>query len=418
MRSALKLFCFLFFAVPLVVATALLLAVDRHPIVNRTAEITPESIGRAKRIFDANDPRRLRTGARRTISLSQRDLDSAANYLAKQYANGSARIALEGNDARLIASLPVPKTPVRLYINIDAVFTEAAPLPKFQRLQLGRLPVPEWIADWVLKRAVIQAIGNEAFHAGTAAIKQVDLSDGRLSVTYEWHVQLEENLRVAFLSPDERERIEIYQRHLSEITRSDSLGNISLTELLSALFKLAQKRSDTHDPLAENRAAILVLTFYINQKELETLLPAAKQWPRPLARTVTIKGRHDFPQHFMTSAALAAKAGGPFSDAVGLYKEVIDSRRGSGFSFGDIAADRAGTRFGEKAVASADSARALQRRVAAGMNESDIIPMTEDLPESMNEAEFRRRFGDVDGAAYRQMMNEIEQRLAALALYR
>src|ERR671911_148192 len=108
MRSALKLFCFLSFAVPLVVATALLLAVDRHPIVNRTAEITPESIGRAKRIFDANDPRRLRTGARRTISLSQRDLDSAANYLAKQYANGSARIALEGNDARLIASLPVP----------------------------------------------------------------------------------------------------------------------------------------------------------------------------------------------------------------------------------------------------------------------------------------------------------------------
>jgi hypothetical protein len=52
------------------------------------------------------------------------------------------------------------------------------------------------------------------------------------------------------------------------------------------------------------------------------------------------------------------------------------------------------------------------------MSDSDIIPMTEDLPESKNEAEFRRRFGDVDGAAYRKMMNEIEQRLAALALYR
>ena len=52
------------------------------------------------------------------------------------------------------------------------------------------------------------------------------------------------------------------------------------------------------------------------------------------------------------------------------------------------------------------------------MSDGDIIPMTEDLPESMNEAEFKRRFGDVDGAAYRQMMSDIEQRLAALALYR
>lgn len=232
------------------------------------------------------------------------------------------------------------------------------------------------------------------------------------------HVQLEENLRVAFLSPDDRERIEVYQRHLSEFTRSNSRGKIALTELLSALFKLAQARSGSHDPLAENRVAILVLTFYVNQKELETLLPAAKRWPRPLSRTVTLKGRHDFPQHFITSAALAAKAGGPFSDASGVYKELIDSRRGTGFSFADIAADRAGTRFGEKAVANADSARALQRYVAIGMNDGDIIPMTEDLPESMNEAEFKRRFGDVDAAAYRQMMSNIEQRLAGLALYR
>ena len=48
----------------------------------------------------------------------------------------------------------------------------------------------------------------------------------------------------------------------------------------------------------------------------------------------------------------------------------------------------------------------------------DIIPMTEDLPESMTEAEFKRRFGDINGAAYRQVMSEIEQRLAALSLYR
>jgi hypothetical protein len=417
MRLALRLFCFLLFAVPLLLATALLLAVDRHPVVNRTADITPESIGRAKRIFDDNDPRRLRTGARRTISLSQGDLDLAANYLAQQYAGGSARIILQDDYAQVTASVPLPKMPVYLYLNVDAIFTEAAPLPKLERLQLGSLPVPQWIADWLLKRAILQAIGDEAFHASTAAVKKLDIRNGWVAATYQWHPDLKENIRSVLLSPD-RERLEVYQRRLSAVTRSVSSPNIALAKLLSPIFKLAQQRSRHDDPLAENRAAILILTFYVNHEPLHALLPAARNWPEPVARVITLNSREDFSKHFMISAALAAKAGGPLSDAVGVYKEVIDSRRGSGFSFGDIAADRAGTRFGEKAVANIDSARALQRYVAAGMSDGDIIPITEDLPESMNEAEFKRRFGDVDGAAYRRIMSDIEHRLAGLALYR
>jgi hypothetical protein len=170
--------------------------------------------------------------------------------------------------------------------------------------------------------------------------------------------------------------------------------------------------------LAENRAAILILTFYVNHKALHTLLPAAKNWPEPVARTITLNSRDDLPKHFITSAALAAKAGGGLADAVGVYKELADSRGGSGFSFGDIAADRAGTRFGEEAVHSADSARKLQQRVAAGIVDRDVIPITEDLPEYISEAEFKRRFGGVDGPAYRKMMSDIEQHLARLPLYR
>ena len=170
--------------------------------------------------------------------------------------------------------------------------------------------------------------------------------------------------------------------------------------------------------MAENRAAILILTFYVNHKTLHALLPAARNWPEPLARTITLGGREDFSKHFMTSAALAAKAGGVLAEAVGVYKEIEDSRGGSGFSFGDIAADRAGTRFGAEAVQSVDAARKLQQRVAAGTVDRDVIPATEDLPEYISEAEFKRRFGSVDGSAYRRIMSDIEQRLAGLALYR
>jgi len=115
------------------------------------------------------------------------------------------------------------------------------------------------------------------------------------------------------------------------------------------------------------------------------------------------------------SAAISALAGTALADAVGLYKEIEDSRGGSGFSFNDMAADRAGTRFGELAVAVA-GATTLQARVAAGLRESDILPATADLPEFMPEAEFKARFGGVDGPGYRTMMETIERRVAALPL--
>jgi hypothetical protein len=135
----------------------------------------------------------------------------------------------------------------------------------------------------------------------------------------------------------------------------------------------------------------------------------------PAPRSVTLAGRDDFPKHFLISATLAAQGGGALADAVGVFKEVDDARHGSGFSFNDIAADRAGTRFGELAVG---SAARLQAAVAAGMAEPDFMPDVRDLPEFMPEADFMRRYGGIGAPAYGRMMSEIEARIAARPLYR
>ena len=50
----------------------------------------------------------------------------------------------------------------------------------------------------------------------------------------------------------------------------------------------------------------------------------------------------DLAQHFIVSAVIAAAGGTPIAAAAGVYKELNDARDGSGFSFSDIAADRAG----------------------------------------------------------------------------
>jgi len=130
---------------------------------------------------------------------------------------------------------------------------------------------------------------------------------------------------------------------------------------------------------------------------------------------LTLHGRDDYPQHFLISALLAAEGGGPLANAVGIYKEVMDSRGGSGFSFNDIAADRAGTRFGELAVS--DPAR-MQLALNAGVGEYELMPDVSDLPEFLAEPEFLRRYGGVGAAAYRNMLADIETRIDNTPLLR
>jgi hypothetical protein len=223
----------------------------------------------------------------------------------------------------------------------------------------------------------------------------------------------------AAITAEDQKRLRAYQEQLVEASRgTKAKAPLSLAKLIQPLFQLAGERAAVGDAVAENRAAILVLTLYLNGKGLEVIVPQAERWPRPVPHTVTLNGRDDFPKHFIISAALAAYAGEQLSDAIGVYKEVTDSRGGSGFSFNDIAADRAGSRFGEVAVANPASAKKLQEKIGGRLQESDIMPVTADLPEFMPEPEFIRRFGGVGAPAYRQMMAEIERRVAALSFNR
>jgi hypothetical protein len=273
------------------------------------------------------------------------------------------------------------------------------------------------MADWLVGRVITRFVEKDALDAAVQTIKRIDITNGRIEVVYEVPSNLRSKLPGVLVSADDQERLRIYQERLSLISNTAKVANVSLTELLVALFELAEIRSRRGDAVAENRAALLVLAFYVNGKPLAAIMPAA-EWPQPKPQTVTLNGRDDFSKHFIVSAALAANAGTPLADAVGVYKEIEDSRGGSGFSFNDIAADRAGARFGEQAAANPEIAVKLQQRVSAGIREKDIMPATKDLPEFMPEAEFKKRYGGVGAPAYKQMMNDIERRIAALALYR
>jgi len=419
MRRALLLLTLLVLALPFALVGAVFLALEDRPLVARPAALGPAQIERAKRILDDNDPRRLKPGAQRTVSLSQQDLDLLANYFASRYARGGAQIALQPGVATVAATAELPANPAGRFLNVRTTLRGTATLPRLEHVTVGRLPLPDWLANALLDRAWAKLRENEGVRAAADAVKKVGIADGRLELTFEWRADLPDRLRTALLPRAEQERLRPYQERLAELTRGgDRAAALSLADLASDLLRLAGERGGDADAAAENRAALFVLAVYTSGKGLASAVPAAADWPRPAARKLTLAGRVDFAQHFAISAALAAGAGGPFADAVGVYKEVDDSRRGSGFSFADIAADRAGTRFGETATASAASARKVQALARAGLRESDVMVAARDLPEAMPEAEFKRRFGGVDAPAYGRMIAAIDGRIAALPAYR
>lgn len=397
------------------------LVIEDAPRISRQVVLTPEHIERAKNIVDLHR-HRVRPGMLAIVRVLPEDADLAANYLASRFAKGSARVELTDGNAHVGVSLPVPGYLPDGYLNLDAMLAATTNgLPRPYAVSLGRLSVPDKLVD-ILMPAVMQwLLSVPEYRAGLEMIQGVQFARSELSVTYRWKAGLSGNMQASVLGEEEQQRLLHYQTLLVEYSRRTGRTAVPLTDILMPLLQQAASRSNGNnssndsDAIAENRAAILAVTLHVLGKSPRFLIPKTVRWPRAVMQHVTLDGRDDFAKHFMVSATIAAYADTALSDAIGLYKEIEDARSGSGFSFSDIAADRAGTRFGERATGH-DTALSLQQRVVSGLKDTDLMPPWSDLPEFMSEAVFRKRFGGVNAPPYLDMMQKIEQRVAALTV--
>ena len=417
MKFLARAFLLILLALPVAPVAVVWLCLQDAPLVVRKLELTPQDIANAKRLMDQHDPRTARANATRRLVISEQEFDLLVNYAASRYRDSAARASLGPGLVRLQASAQVPRNPFGRYLNVDATLRETAALPRIEHIRIGRLTVPPVVADYLLRQGLHWTLAADRGGLAADIVKGVRVADGRLTVTYVLNGGIGERARSALLSSTDQARLRAYHERLVEAV-ANAPGKVSLAELLPPLFRIAIERGSAGDVVAESRAAFVVLAFYANGIAPAAVVPAASQWAQPARRTVTLAGRDDFAKHFLISAAISATAGSPLADAIGLYKEIEDSRGGSGFSFNDIGADRAGTRLGEIASRSPQRALRLAQALAGGVKERDFMPDVSDLPEFMPEAEFLRRYGGIDGAGYKQMMATIEARIESRPLLR
>ncbi len=388
------------------------LILDGTPDLPPAPAATAQELSEGHRLLRRHDPRRARPGALYVVRLSGPELTLLSAHLGRML-GGAATLALKEHRLDLHASIPVPHLP--LWLNVQASLADGPGLPRFEQLRLGSLSLSAPLAQGLARQLLAWLEGPTDGPPLHRMVRQFTIWPHQVHLVYQWRADAPAMLLARLIPAEQLERLRVYNERLAQIVGRGS-GPVELTELMAGLAQLASDRSaDDAAAAEENRAWLRALALYVNGQSMASMWPGAQGWPRPRPRAVMLLGRDDFPQHFVVSALLAMEAGGPFADALGLAKEVEDSRFGSGFSFTDVAANRAGQKFGSFA---SNSPRQLQRGLTAGAGSRALMPDVSDLAEFMQEPQFLARFGGVGAPAYQAALALIDQRVAALALYR
>jgi hypothetical protein len=403
-------------------AYILISAIQPQALVGSGEDMRPADVGRIKGLIKQNDPRQLRDGEVRRLNITERDLNLILAYTLRQISGQSIAIELAPQTLRVDYSYTMPRNPLGKYLNVSVALMQSDGTLMVRQVALGEATVPEWMLNPVVN--VVDRLLREKLpeYAGViAAIKDLRLQEDEVQVIYQWHSGLADQIQSRgrdFLLPHaDRQRILAYYELIAEQSKQLS-GNTSMAVLLQPLFALAEQRSNkTGNERAENRALLLALGLVVNRSSPDRLLGFGDRQVRvrPDYMRLTLAGRTDLAQHFVFSAAITAAGGSGLADAVGIFKELDDSRGGSGFSFVDLLADRAGV--GLANIALGPHAKQVQRGMAASLYESDFMPSTRELPEGLMELEFKSRYVDLDSAKYQRVNSEISDRISSVTIH-
>jgi hypothetical protein len=403
-----------------------LLAIERKPLVTETDQQAFDGVGSASEILRRFDPRSLSSETTTKVSVSDAEISHAIGAVLSRLGTGRGRVqtAEDGVVFQGTAVLPIPETFLGRYLNVEARIAPSDTGLDVSRLSVGSISVPGWVIKPVTIYLFDWFMGKGKGEPTYSSIRSVEVRGDVITVGVQPPAGLVADVKEAAgkaLKLDNAQAIRSYYLTLVDTSLSQSAAPVSLATYLGPLFAVAQERSQSGDAVEENRALILALAMYFGDSRFQALLSNVKtsdvsDGGFDVAK-VKLERRHDWVQHFTTTAAIQVAAGSSVSSLIGEAKEVTDTDGPSGFSFTDLAADRAGVRFAEVATASDASARALQSALAAGAKETDFFPRVGDLPEGLSEEDFKTRYGDVDSPAYEAVVKKIDARIANITLY-
>lgn len=244
-------------------------------------------------------------------------------------------------------------------------------------LSIGNITLSQSLSDQIYSRVLNEAQGQAAYRQAVASwknIKSLEISDALLKTSFvvpnSGGLPIND-YQALVLGQDEVKLIAIYTDALSDMPKRGKLITI-----IARLFELAHQRStQSANPVAENRAALLALSKVYGGDQLVALVgqqdpTAALRLPKPY----TLYKRLDLAQHLILSSGASLLADENIAELIGVDKELNDLMGGSRISAWDLLADKAGIRLATLATRNAKSARDLQQRLRLARSDRDLLP--------------------------------------------
>ncbi len=414
-----------------------LLLLERTPLLSDTGQLNADALRNSQQLLNHLNQSMRDPGQQLVIKTNAEQLNAAFTLASRTLPGFQGRTQIDPHQLTILMTMPLEAFSERLYLNANLQIEPAVGPLQVRKVQIGRLTLPGgmalnllgWVADQLwgpgqgvallakVRSVTVQPDGVKVELSKPEGFSISQLKQSGVSLYKQW-----------FSSDQQTALIEHYYAlalaHSQQQPAADPAQPQppqSLISYLQVLMREADRRSQ-HAPeqaVQENQAVILALAQLLGGRNLQLLVNEVKASPDGKVPRVTLARRPDLQQHFVYSASLQVLGNQRLSSAVGEAKELLDSLKGgSGFSFVDLLADRAGIRFAKICTASPRSARAVQQFFATqARTEQELFPSKSRLPEGLPQALFEQQYQSIDSDLYRQMVAEIDRRLAALPLY-
>lgn len=425
-----------FIIIPMI---ALSYAIDSYALVVSTASVDVDSAVKLKMVAkqlhkDLIDPEASMQRTR--LTLSENEINGIIALGMRGIHGFKGRVNVTPVGIKIAFTFELPLNPIGNYINLTGTIIPSQTGLVLHDVSMGSIKLPGNVAVSLAEVLLNRLLSGK--NTGTRLIESIEsitVINSKLTLVY----QVIPNLKQIFDDTKEQFKsirddlallgdpavVKLYYHKLCDFHNqiaSISEEKVSLGFYLSMVFSVAQKRSLMgENPVEENKAGLLALAIFLGSADFNSIVGAIDKETlricKPSGSHAVLANRIDLRLHFIYAAALKVISNSGLSFALGEYKELLDSQKGgSGFSFVDLAADRAGIRFAEWALDSSGALK-IQRMAAELTLEEVFFPSISTLPEDIPQHLFEER-GGIESDYYNKYLAIIDNRIYKLTLYK
>ncbi len=406
-----------------IVIIAILFMLQQTPLVNEQKGISPQEMKIARASIKEVADKFTSYHQFVEFDLNHQELDAISKL--GTHLLPKTRINMNASELGIIISSTTEINYIfTQYVNITCwLFEEDNEITYIDKCTIGNINLSGWLVKNVFVYALTALFNEEVANTIEQLITRSSYKNKAIFFSTQKSKYFKENINSSLKSIGDLASIyaqsgnvspELVSLYIDEMSKVDSS---ELSDYLKTLFTLAKKRSFENEAEDENRAIIWALAVSFGDYRFGRLIGVkAKKESKSIP---VLRGRKDLTQHFIYSAALYQLSDSTIGLNIGESKELLDSiSGGSGYSFSDLAADKAGITFAKYITEDNDNATHTQNVLNDIINENVFFPFVHDLPQGFTGNNFKRVIQSTHSDTYKEIEREIDKRLKQLSLYK